>query len=1151
MKKIYSIILVAASLAVAACQPTELDNITPIDKSGNSIKITATIDGIDSETKVTYAPEGKGLKPSWTKIDDPKYADKILVFTSNDKKALYAVSEISKKGVATFSHESGDEITGLTTGTKVYGIYYPGKGTGDIVDGELAVDISNQNGSLGDDTPAIMCATATVGSDGSVNFTFENQTAIVGINKIQVGSGSEGSLGTSQKLTKVILSGVITSGTISVGSNGKLQLTGNSTFSEIEATPTSIIEWETSDKGMIDFSGSGNLPLSFAVIPSSQQEEPYITAVFTKDETDYTFTNSKAIDKVSFAAGRYYYMSKKLDCQGEAVAKVNDKRYATIDAAFEAADGSSVACTITLLDNCSTSSTLYIQNSDKGGAVTLDLNGKTLSCESNSFIYVGNNRSFTITDSSSEDVAKHGTIQIVGAMYVLQGNGTSTLTITGGKLSSPDRGIYVGSGANLTISDGEIESKNQCVYNYGNTSIEGGSFASTNEDATSSTEVVASVNNGAIVTVTGGYFSAASNNYELFVLRGTSGSKCCVSGGFFDRPINSNRTKSSDGNNNYTNTLNSNETSKANYPYIVSNYKLLYINTVGNTNYNHASLPSAARHAKYALSDVLITVANSPSNNQANVDLSNSSNNAITLDLNGCTLKTETSSFITSTGTALLTIKDSKSGSEKGKITSSDKNIISLTTAGANITLDGCIIESTANASTTNADAAIYIHPSALPRAQIRICDDAQVYTENGVTTIYSYLADISLDDCEITSGTLGSGRYVIFASTGSKIEVNKGASLYSYNASNDFSAIHCGTANSASITINGGYMYGKSALTAGSSNYCQTFQIYGGYFNTDVSKISGYSSHKIYGSINTCTESHTPQPTNVELNYGFKCETAAAKIGTTAYTSLEDAITAANSSSSNVTITLLKSLTHDASITLNNNNSKEITLDLNGYTLTAGVESFIKGTKYVVTDNKGGGKIISDYNNIIYLVGSNSATLRNCELYSTVEKGENNSTNRAVYGGSTSSALTIDGAIITATKTTAVYSMGSVTINSTSKVTAALYALYATGTSTKGAAFVIKGGSFRSTGTNCTYIGNTNASIEIEHGYFSTGGASSAVLYGGNSDCRGKYTIQGGYYSKALNSEIPDYGQVVQLSSPDTIDGITYTHAHTSEINP
>ena len=138
MKKIYSIILVAASLAVAACQPTELDNITPIDKSGNSIKITATIDGIDSETKVSYAPEGKGLKPSWTKSEDPYYADKILVFTlsnnSVSQKAIFAVSEISKTGVATFSYESGDVITGLTTETKVYGIYYPGKTLNDISD---------------------------------------------------------------------------------------------------------------------------------------------------------------------------------------------------------------------------------------------------------------------------------------------------------------------------------------------------------------------------------------------------------------------------------------------------------------------------------------------------------------------------------------------------------------------------------------------------------------------------------------------------------------------------------------------------------------------------------------------------------------------------------------------------------------------------------------------------------------------------------------------------------------------------------------------------------------------------------------------------------------------------------------------------------
>lgn len=1160
--KTVSKLFTAATIAFAAvaCQVIDEGQIVT-----RQIEVTATI-AEDDESKVDYDVDNDSytISPTWHyNKDKPEECDQIIGFDNLGNTFTFTVSGVSGNGkIATFKC-SYVPPTGATT---LYAIYAPGNDSTDISDKTLSVDLASQYGVLDGRAPVLMCATATI-KDGKVNFQFTNQTAIIGVKKFQLNGST-----TSHTVTSMTLNGVITNGTFELDGDDNLVLRPGSTTSSITAEGS----WPT------DASGICTTSVYFAAMPTTEAD-----MTLTATTTTATYNNLSSINQVDIVAGRYYHMTKKL---GHPVAAIGRERYDSINAAFEAADASTDACTITLLDHCNTSEQLLIDD-ENNGAVTLDLNGKTLNCSDSysAYIYIRNGRSFTITDKSNNDVAQQGTIQTSIANYIVYNSGgtlniaegnlisnsnnyaiytSGTATISGGKITSNKKGIYVDSGANLTISSGEIESKDQCVYNYGNTSIEGGSFASTNEDATS-TEVVASVNEGAIVTVTGGYFSAARGYFyptsyfgELFVTRGSSGSQCRVSGGYFDRPVNSGITRNTN-NNARSHTLNTNSDTKERYPYRVGNFEGGYpfVVTVGSgtLTYWHNNLSSAARQAKDASSDVLIKMRASTTSDQTAVNLTNDANNNITLDLNGCTLTTKTYSFITTTGTALLTIKDSKSGSDKGMITSNKKNIISLTTAGAKITLDGCIIESTADASDTNLDAPILLnYTSTTNRPQLTIENGAQVYTENAVTAIYGKYSQLTLNSCEITSGTKakGSGRYGVFVTTGLQLDVNNDASIYSTGSS----AIYSGSGNAAtSIQINGGYMYGTpNALTAGKSGeYSSVFTISGGFFNSDVNTISGSTAATINnGFIGLCpeTEHHTPKPTNVELDYSYQYQSAVARIDYTGYANLADAVDAAKSGSSDATITLLTDITYDAdaTITLNNTNTKIVTLDLYGHILTAGAEKFIKGTKFTITDSKGTGKIESAYNDIIYPNYANSeVTLKGCKIESTKPQPEGGTkiASRAIYNFANNSSITLrNGATIIAASTAIFnYNSGSSSSNvpkiiiENGTITAVDYCVYvgASGILT------VKDGSLYSSTYVPVYASTNTCSIDIQGGYFYTG--ANYYVLGSSDSGKEKYTITGGYF-KTNASNLTGSTGIDNIQILDT--PASHTHPGVGELN-
>ena len=810
----------------------------------------------------------------------------------------------------------------------------------------------------------------------------------------------------------------------------------------------------------------------------------------TRDTLDTPYYNTLNTDAET--KGDYPYCLVSNELEGVSLAATATKGttvydHASIESAINHvtvdASATNTELAIQLLEDAETSSTLTMTGASKNAS--LDLNNCTWTSTASPAL-ASNVLSFTLYDSSSDGAGELSTTGNV-ALSVTAG----TTTVNSGSLVAASDAVSVASTGTLTVGGGHF---------YGGDSSD-------------------IANDGGSVAVSGGWFR---NNLDAsFVADG------------------------------YESAADTETFNERSYSYtIATSVTVATVNDVDEYG-NLAAAINAANEYDGAADTVTIKIVaeNDTLIHNNAIDLNNTGGKPIVLDLNGHFLSTSTASFITSTGTSLVTIKNSGA---TGKIISSEKNIISLTTANAKIKLDGCIVESTAPASSTNADAAIYFYRNgSTNRPQLTIENGAQVYTQNGVTTIYSFGGHLILNGCEITSGTVGSGRYAIYTYTASQIDVNEGASIYSNNNDN-FSAIHCGTANSASITINGGYMYGKAALTAGGSNYCETFTINGGFFNTDVTKISGYTSHKINGSIIPCADGyHTPEPTGVQLEYSYKFTSSVAEVNGEGYDTFAKALTAAKEydGEGDVTITLLKSLNYAESITLKSDvTSKTTTLDLNGHTLTAGVQRFIQGTRFIITDTKGTGQIESEYNEIIYPnVSNGSATLDGCKIVSKLGKGTYYYSSRAVSCFANNCTLTIKGNTVIEAEQTAIYCASTtstnspkVTIESATISSTGSYCIYVAATGK----VTVDGGTFHSAGYVCCYIGNKNATFEINHGYFSRNEGTGNLLSGATDF---KFTLSGGYYSKALSFSDDN---IIKLDVPKTVGDITYTHAHRSEVS-
>ena len=478
--KLFSIL--AILFGAISCQENGLDKGQLID-DGN-LTITATIVKPDA-TRVTYDVDNASthtVTPSWT------VGDELFGFDNQGNTFTFTVASIDGTGRAVL--DDGGYTPG--TASKLYAIYAPGKTVSDL-GGEgaartLAIDLTAQDGTLDDDSPVLMSATSDIaGSDISLDFT--NQTAIIGVTKFKVEAAAE--------ITSLNLAGLKATGRFTVsGDELVLEATGSPSVLGINGN------WTADGDGVV------STALYFASLPT-----PAASLRLDASSATTTYSNVAAIPSTSIEAGNYYYMTKILAAQEAAIGSTT---YATIDEAWAVANAATSDVTVTLLNDCTSASALALNNSVSGtGAVTLDLNGKTLTTAAQ--IAVNNGRSLTVTDNSSDNLASQGKISITTAKatycikvnssdftllggtlenantatdscYTVQittsGSAVAHGTFTHGKVTSSYRGFLTSTSKSNLVMDGDtqVETKRHAMYINGPATI-GGTTSITTEDA--------------------------------------------------------------------------------------------------------------------------------------------------------------------------------------------------------------------------------------------------------------------------------------------------------------------------------------------------------------------------------------------------------------------------------------------------------------------------------------------------------------------------------------------------------------------------------------------------------------------------------------------------------------------------------------------
>lgn len=255
------------------------------------------------------------------------------------------------------------------------------------------------------------------------------------------------------------------------------------------------------------------------------------------------------------------------------------------------------------------------------------------------------------------------------------------------------------------------------------------------------------------------------------------------------------------------------------------------------------------------------------------------------------------------------------------------------------------------------------------------------------------------------------------------------------------------------------------------------------------------------------------------------------AAIGTTTYTTIDAAWTAANAATSDVIVTLLANCSAANQLLLNDTGSGEITLDLNGKTLSINKQLLVKnGRVLTIDDSVDGGEINSTYTggstvyanaSVINLYGgtlTNSSSLPETKYaiyYSgtssgRISGGTINAHGSAIYLSNTSDSLIITGGFIKSELNYGIYNAGSRievrggTVNSYNKC------FYHNGDS-----LIITGGIFHSEAQAVATSYNEGTAIWVNGGYFSSKSTSELITQGD----KGVAWVTSGYFDRPINS--------------------------------
>ena len=642
---------------------------------------------------------------------------------------------------------------------------------------------------------------------------------------------------------------------------------------------------------------------------------------FSKDPTQYVVENSAITenDDGTYGVAKTY------------LAKIGDTEYYTMDEAFHAVKAGE---TIVMLRDYTTNK---VQNSGDE-SFTIDLGGHTWTAnivDTASAAFEINYSDVTLTVKNGKVVssqlaglirsAMSGTITYNNSKLVFDGvemtanghsgietngsNTNDTVTLKNSTLNVPNGyGIYFPSSGTLTIDNSVINAKTMGVQVCsGSLNISGAGTAITvTGDSIAKTENDGAIEDGAAISIVertgykglteikveGGKFTAKGDNAAVKAYDWanqtesgfTQDEKVAISGGTFSSAVD--KSLCADG---YIPTQNADGT------YGVKEGK--YVAEIDSQGYE--SLQAAINAAQDGQTVTLLADA------AEDVVISKS----ITLDLGGKTLTN------TNAGNATISV-------QSGTVTVKNGNVVGGTG---------------------------YYNIEAKKDANLTLTDVTATAGNNGSSMIDNW------GTLTITSGTYTGGMNTVKSEEGSVLNISGGTFTCDFGKKWSYTAVILvyGT-----TTITGGEFIQKTTNTSSDAKVVMTgkvdgyeafTKVTGGTFTNeklsgifhglgdataDNFEVSGGTFNK-YVSDSYMADGFIPVK-NADGTYGVKEGKFVAEVGSTGYETFDEAIAAANASTKSATIYLRENITVDHQLVINNVNSKAITLNLQGFTLTS-----------------------------------------------------------------------------------------------------------------------------------------------------------------------------------------------------------------------
>ena len=730
------------------------------------------------------------------------------------------------------------------------------------------------------------------------------------------------------------VNGAVATWTYSGGHNSDLAISGGTVNGNVESVTYDGAEGKTAKVSITGGTVNGTLnTVDYSTGTTSNDPTKATIEVtggtFSTDPSRYLIEGSAATQN---SDGKYGVEKAYL-------AKVGDTSYYTMDEAFKAQSESGEA--ITLLRDYTTGSTF---NSGTVARV-VDLNGHTWTCtgtDANSAAFEINNPNASLTVKNGKVVssqlvglipsAMSGTIKYDNSILTFEnveasttatsgietnGNNTNdTVVLKNSTLNVPNGfGIYFPSSGTLTIDNSTINAKTMgAQVCSGNLNVTAGSAITVSGDPVEKAENDGAIQDGAAISIvnragykglgqiaiTGGTFTAKDGNAAIKAYTWDSSTKQELA---FD---NSAKTVAVSGGT-FSSAVSTDLCAKGCTP-------------IANTDGTH-SVASGVAYVAGKGFDTLQAAIDAAQDGETVTLLTDATEDAtiaagknITLDLGGKTLTN------TNAGKATLTIaKDATATVKNGSIVGGT-GFYTIDNYGT-ATLE----DVTATAGNT----------------------DASMIRNDGTMTI--------------ESGSYSGGLDVVKSEEGSTLTINGGKFELSYAVSNSFTGVIYTYGTTA---INGGEFVCSATgpnwaspcvvITGEVTGYKSSTKITGGKF------VNKHARGKIFHGYGKATSDNfevTGGTFNKSVSDGFLADgftcvkgsdgtygiaTAIAQVGSTRYTSLKAAITAAKKGK---TIQLLNDTTENVTIA----STKQITLDLNGHTLNGGT-----GTAKAAILNKG-----------------------------------------------------------------------------------------------------------------------------------------------------------------------------------------------------